>query len=54
MMEEIDWSGDMADLDLSLAFNVFADKFENILKECIPKSKPRHKQKNIYMTKEAL
>jgi hypothetical protein len=54
MMEEIDWSGDMTDLDLALAFNFFAYKFENILKECIPKSKPRHKQKNIYMSKEAL
>jgi hypothetical protein len=56
MMEEIDWRGDMAHLDLSLAFNVFAENFENILKECIhvSKSKPRHKQKNIYMSKEAL
>ena len=39
-MEEIDWSGDMADLDLALSFKLFADKFEYILKECIPKSKP--------------
>jgi hypothetical protein len=53
-MEEIDWSGDMADLDLALSFKLFAEKFESILKDCIPKCKPKHKQKNIYMTKEAL
>ena len=54
LLTESDWVKDMANLEFDDAFKMFANKLEEVLTECIPKSRAKHHRKNIYMTKEAM
>ena len=54
LLEDTDWEGNMTETDFDTAFDFFSTTFENILDTCIPKTKPKHNSKSIFMTKEAL
>ena len=53
-LEDRNWERELEHMDLRQAWDHFSYKYAKLLKDHIPRSNPRKKPKNMYMTREAM
>jgi len=53
LLSDVEWETEMTDLSVNDCWDYFSTTFDEIMRTCIPLSKPKNR-KNIYMTKEAM
>ena len=54
ILDNINWEDEIDELPFSQAWDYFTKQLEATVKECILKSKPRSKKRNMYMTCKAM